>query len=238
MRQTHASLCCPWPDRPFLIMGFFSGLLKSVTGGDVLGAASGIAGGMFQQSSAKAAAAKQMQFQKDSYQHRYQWQMDDMRKAGLNPILAYSQGPPGGPAGASYTPQNIGASGVAGAVGGATSGYTVSKKKTEDKMRDATLDQLHAQAQATRAGAVKTAEETLNTRAARAVIQQNFRMNIPNVTSAGALNQYLLTKGGRYGVQAEAAGMPAWTGGFAGELETGLQSPKRQLPTPLPMANG
>lgn len=45
-------------------------------------------------------AKKQREFQKDMYQHRYQYQMDDMRKAGLNPILAYKQTPPGGPGGA------------------------------------------------------------------------------------------------------------------------------------------
>ena len=34
-----------------------------------------------------------------SFKNRYQWQMEDMRRAGLNPILAYRQGPPGGPQG-------------------------------------------------------------------------------------------------------------------------------------------
>ena len=30
--------------------------------------------------------------EKEAYQNRYRWTMDDMRKAGLNPILAASGG--------------------------------------------------------------------------------------------------------------------------------------------------
>lgn len=39
-----------------------------------------------------ALAREQMAFQEYSAKHRYQWTMEDMRKAGLNPILAYQQG--------------------------------------------------------------------------------------------------------------------------------------------------
>lgn len=45
-------------------------------------------------------AREQMAFQERMYKSRYQMQMDDMRAAGLNPILSYSQGPPGAPGGA------------------------------------------------------------------------------------------------------------------------------------------
>lgn len=34
----------------------------------------------------------QMDFQERSQRNRYQWTMEDMRKAGLNPMLAYQQG--------------------------------------------------------------------------------------------------------------------------------------------------
>lgn len=37
---------------------------------------------------ASARASKQL------YKHRYQWQVEDMRKAGLNPMLSFSQGAP------------------------------------------------------------------------------------------------------------------------------------------------
>lgn len=41
------------------------------------------------------AAHKSWQRQKTMYRHRYQWQVEDMRKAGLNPMLSVMQGAPG-----------------------------------------------------------------------------------------------------------------------------------------------
>lgn len=38
----------------------------------------------------------QNEMQKHNFRHRYQWTMEDMKEAGLNPILAYSQGTGGG----------------------------------------------------------------------------------------------------------------------------------------------
>lgn len=64
---------------------------------------------------AKASAKTQMDFQKETLQHQYQWGMEDMRKAGLNPILAYKQGGAGSASGADYTPGNVGSAAVTGA---------------------------------------------------------------------------------------------------------------------------
>lgn len=64
---------------------------------------------------AKSASQAQMAFQKETLRHQYQWGMEDMRKAGLNPILAYKQGGAGSAGGSSYTPQNVGSAAVSGA---------------------------------------------------------------------------------------------------------------------------
>lgn len=56
----------------------------------VINAGLDAAGSYFSAKSANAANKKM-------YKHRYQWQMADMRKAGLNPMLAFSQGAPQGP---------------------------------------------------------------------------------------------------------------------------------------------
>lgn len=40
------------------------------------------------------------EFQAKAYQHRYQWQVKDMRAAGLNPMLSYDQSPGSAPSGA------------------------------------------------------------------------------------------------------------------------------------------
>lgn len=44
------------------------------------------------QSFSNSAASEAYARQKDMYQHRYQWTVDDMKKAGLNPIMAASGG--------------------------------------------------------------------------------------------------------------------------------------------------
>lgn len=78
------------------------------------GVASGF-GTMMANNQADAASKRQMDFQKETLQHQYQWGMADMEKAGLNPILAYKQGGAGSAGGSSYTPQNVGSAAVSGA---------------------------------------------------------------------------------------------------------------------------
>ena len=52
-----------------------------------------------------AQSDKQMQFQKEMRSTQYQTAVDDLQKAGLNPMLAYSQGGAGNLAGAAATGQ-------------------------------------------------------------------------------------------------------------------------------------
>lgn len=53
-------------------------------------AAAGVAS-MFGGNSAKDASKKDRERNRWDYKHRYQWQMEDMKKAGLNPILSAGQ---------------------------------------------------------------------------------------------------------------------------------------------------
>lgn len=96
----------------------FDGLISSITGGDVLKAGAGLVGsalGMFGQSqtnqkswdiaeasnAASAAQAQaQMDFQERMRKTQYQTTVEDLKAAGLNPMLAYTQGGAGVPAGA------------------------------------------------------------------------------------------------------------------------------------------
>lgn len=64
-------------------MGFLG-----ISGSSWLGALGGIAGTMYQNSANQASAQASMDFQREVLQNRNQWAVEDLKKAGLNPILA------------------------------------------------------------------------------------------------------------------------------------------------------
>lgn len=78
----------------------------------------------------------QNEMQKHNFQHRYQWTMEDMKKAGLNPILAYSQGTGGGVGG-------VGTAGVAQVQPSSAKGTT--KEALEYKLQDQMLSNAKSQ---------------------------------------------------------------------------------------------
>lgn len=98
------------------IGGFVGDLLGSVTGGDLLGGAVSLLGGSSANSANRDIAQQQMQFQADMSGTAYQRAVKDMAAAGLNPMLAYSQGGASTPPGASYVAQDIGTPAVSSAL--------------------------------------------------------------------------------------------------------------------------
>jgi len=65
--------------------------------GGLVGGIFGLAGQALANRASRQSQQEAIDAQKHFYKNRYKWQMADMRRAGLNPILAYQQGAPGGP---------------------------------------------------------------------------------------------------------------------------------------------
>ena len=74
-------------------MSWLSNTLGSIAGS--------VLGSSVQNHYNSANAAQQNKWNVENYQHRYQWAAEDMRKAGLNPILAATNGIGGSISGAS-----------------------------------------------------------------------------------------------------------------------------------------
>ena len=112
------------------ISSFVKGVTSSI--GDIFNPVSDLVGAgmsyLGQQSANEANSAlseKQMKFQEDMRKTQYQTSMKDMRKAGLNPILAYKTGGAGTPSGATAIMQN--------SAGAAVDSYNKTKTATSTK---------------------------------------------------------------------------------------------------------
>jgi len=101
-------------------------------------------------------AQAQMDFQERMRQTQYQTAIDDMKKAGLNPMLAYSQGGAGVPTGAMGS---VSTAKMENALGSGVSGYQQLAANNAD------LDLKASQTTATTAQAVKTEADTIQTKA-------------------------------------------------------------------------
>lgn len=94
-------------------MGLFSSI-ASIAGailpgpiGTALSVGGSLLGGAEANSANKAAAQNQMDFQERMSNTSYQRAVTDMQAAGLNPMLAYSQGGASTPSGSTYSAQDV-----------------------------------------------------------------------------------------------------------------------------------
>lgn len=117
-----------------------------------------IIGGLFsssgQKSANEASAAsveRQLAFQRESVQNSYQWAVADMKKAGINPMLAYQRGGASALSGSSYTAQNELAGLGAGIQEGGSSALAVRRQNADLDQIRANVKSIHQNVKTSRA---------------------------------------------------------------------------------------
>jgi len=113
-------------------------------------------------------ASNQMAFQERMRATQYQTAIDDMQKAGLNPMLAYQQGGAGTPSGAMG---QVSVAKVGNAIGSALAGYQTMA------MNNADLDLKDATTKGTTAQTIKTEADTIKTAADIGYTLENTKLN-------------------------------------------------------------
>lgn len=96
-------------------------------------AGGGLLGGLMRNKSAKAASARQMAFQREMSNTSYQRGMEDMKNAGLNPILAGKVGGASTPTGSTYNPENIATSATNALAQGASASDMLNRAKISNQ---------------------------------------------------------------------------------------------------------
>ena len=113
-------------------------------------------------------AQRQMDFQERMRSTQYQTAIEDMQKAGLNPMLAYQQGGAGTPSGAMG---QVSTAKVGNAIGSALQGYQTMA------MNNADLDLKDATTKGTAAQTIKTEADTIKTAADIGYTLENTKLN-------------------------------------------------------------
>lgn len=197
-------------------MSWLSNLGNSVLGGVIRGATSDYFN--------SAAQERQYQYNKDLYQHRYQWQVEDMRKAGLNPVLAGLNGSVGSTS-VGMVGANTGNS-LASDFNSSRQIDTIQKRQLENqtKQTDSTL-KLNAATEKNIASEITRREIQNTNETATSAANVKYLNSQDLYLQAKKENEKLIAGAqvGYYGALGEAALMDAGTRLFGAKQLAGLQ---------------
>jgi hypothetical protein len=162
------------------------GILGQIGAGPLFTGFTSLFGGAAANVSREQQASRQMQFQERMSSTAYQRAMQDMREAGLNPILAAKVGPASSPAGAMANIQDIGTP----AAQAATSAY---QAQTQRQQQEESAQLSRAQANVADKTAEKIVAETSNLRVQGEVLSLTVK-NLAEVISQTGQNTRVLEK--------------------------------------------
>lgn len=168
-----------------------------IAGAAIGGLASAI-GGERANSSARAASREQMAFQERMSNTAYQRTMADMRRAGLNPILAYKQGGASSPGGSTFSPVNVGAAAATGAAAGANSANAASKQELEKKRLAADLLNIEEDTTLKKSQGYATDAQGANTRYATQLLQEQIKQSKAETASAKSAEAFFNSPFGEF----------------------------------------
>lgn len=168
------------------------------------GIASSVVGGLFsafgasnQNKAAQKAAQAQMDFQREAAQNQYSWAMADMKRAGLNPILAYKQGGSGTLGGSSYTPVNVGAAAATGASQTASSAVALRRSAAETKNINEDTKLKSEQGATEKRKQINVQAQSQLLMQQRKLARQQQDLNLPGLSSAKAAKKFYDTSLGQ-----------------------------------------
>lgn len=187
----------------------FGGIVDAITGGDgglfddifdgiggaLIGGGLGFLGGERARRQTAASTREQMRFQEYMASTSYQRAMEDMRQAGLNPMLAYQQGGAATPGGASYTASDTISPAVASAM-------AVRRANQEQKVMRATEQKTKAETHTAR-----QAERKIRYEADMAYHNWHSSQakGAANASAWNALQKWYKTDAGKAAIAAEIA---------------------------------
>lgn len=160
--------------------------------GAVIGAGSSIWGANQSNSAAFEMQANSINAQRESLQNRHQWEVEDLRKAGLNPILSATNSAGGSISGATA---NVTAPDISGALN-KIANSAFAKKQTELLEKELQVKQDNAKANLTNADANQINSQARMIEAHNDQIKTNSAVeyNNANISYLGAMTNYTKQK--------------------------------------------